>query len=572
MHEGDNTTPSSPAPRPGLGPLLPLTPGTKTPAVSGWAEPDYVGVESGSHVALRCDGLVVVDCDSFEAAKLWHDAHPEPTYVVKTPRGRHLHYRWTEGSPSGPAVGVLPGVDIRAGSRSYVVLPPTPGYEVVDDTEPLAFDPNWLPSRKQSEVLDAAHEGWTTIPEGRRNNTLTAFAGMLRKQGAGEQAMLDALKGLNRAFCVPPLPDDDIRRIVQSVGRYEPDPDVVSRDGEPSLPSESWLIRADQLGPPRPVRWLLDDLVLQGELTHLDGREGIGKGLLCVSLAVIAVEAGGGVIWLSAEDSPRDTVVPRLRAAGISDVLLERVHFHVLDVPFSIEKDSRRLREDIARLDAGLIVVDPVKSYGGGSQLTPDSNNDLHARALMGPLSAIAQACDIAVVSVGHWRKGSDDLPAADRSHGSVGFRQVARGVVSMARRGERGAISLTKCNLGPTGHTVEYTIETRHVDFSGGGGEYPVLQFGPRYDGDLDSWLREQRVTAQRPTGDHAALAEAIDQRVATDGKLPSKSTVCQAEWAREAFGERVSEYAYRKSLDLLHDSGRTESRKGLGWYRTGS
>jgi len=572
MREGDHSTTPAGLPWPGTGPLIPLKPGTKVPAVAGWAQPDYVGVESGSDLGLRCDGLVVVDCDNLVAARQWLDTHPAPMRVVKTPRGFHFYYSATPESPTGPMVRVLPDVDIRAGSGSFVVVPPTPGYKEVQTRDLVPFNPAWLPS-EQEKLLAEVQDGWDTVPEGRRNNTLTAMAGMLRKQGASETVMLATLKALNRAVCDPPLPDEDVRTIVRSVGRYAPDPDfdVVPRDTEPALHSESWLIRADQLGQPRPVRWLLSDLVLQGELTHLDGREGIGKGLFCVYLAALTVEAGGGVIWLSAEDSPRDTIVPRLRAAGVSAESLERVYFHALDVPFSLEKDSRRLRDEVLRLGVRLIIVDPVKSYGGGSQLTPDSNNDLHARALMGPLSAIAQGTDISVVSVGHWRKGSDDLPAADRSHGSVGFRQVARGVVSMARRGEPGAISLTKCNLGPTGYTVEFTIETRHVEFDGGSREYPVLQLGSQYDGDLATWMRAQRGTAKRPSRDYAALAEAIHQQAATDGKLPSKSKVCNSEWSHKAFGKAVSEHAVRKALGLLEGSGRAERREGLGWYRTG-
>ena len=106
----------------------------KAPAVSGWASPGYVGVSPDMHttqglwLGLRCDNLVVVDCDTDEAAKFWlaryNPGRNRRTYVRKTPRGFHFVYTWTEGSPTGPAVGVFPHVDIRAGRGSQIVFTP----------------------------------------------------------------------------------------------------------------------------------------------------------------------------------------------------------------------------------------------------------------------------------------------------------------------------------------------------------------------------------------------------------------------------------------------------------------
>jgi hypothetical protein len=117
---------------------IPLkTDGSKAPAIAGWNKPEYhctleEALEQSEWVGLRADGLVIIDCDSRAAFDAWVDhvgGRDNLGHVVATPRGFHVYYLWSEGSPAGPAVGVFPKTDIRAGRGSYVVCPPTPGYE-----------------------------------------------------------------------------------------------------------------------------------------------------------------------------------------------------------------------------------------------------------------------------------------------------------------------------------------------------------------------------------------------------------------------------------------------------------
>jgi hypothetical protein len=203
---------------------LPLrTDGSKRPAVAGWAEPEYRGVEPTGWVGLRCDDLVVIDCDSAEAYEAWCAAHPAAanTHTVKSPRGYHLYYRRTPKAPTGPAVGVLPDIDVRAGSGSYVVCPPTPGYEG-DDREVLPFDSAWLP-RGQAIAARPASDEWTVMPNGRRNSTLTRYAGLFRATGMATDTVQEVLTAINRLCCDPPLPSHEIDTIARSSGRWAPE-------------------------------------------------------------------------------------------------------------------------------------------------------------------------------------------------------------------------------------------------------------------------------------------------------------------------------------------------------------
>jgi len=59
--------------------------------------------------------------------------------------------------------------------------------------------------------------------EGGRNSHLTSIVGALQRQGLAPQAILAAVNAENHATCSPPLGDDEVLRIVDSIGRYPPE-------------------------------------------------------------------------------------------------------------------------------------------------------------------------------------------------------------------------------------------------------------------------------------------------------------------------------------------------------------
>lgn len=213
----------------------PLGAKPKAPAVQAWASPGYQGVDLGVNdwhakdftdewFGLRCDGIVVIDCDNEEARDAWLERSGGVcTFTRKTPHGWHFFYRATVGSPTGPATSVFPKTDIRAGSGSQVVFY-APGYEDHLTAPMTDFDPSWLPT--QAEVLRDAEE-WSEMPEGRGNNTMAAIAGTLRRQGMDYPTMLRVLLYVNKLTMTrDPMPPEMVNQIALSVSRYDPDPDV----------------------------------------------------------------------------------------------------------------------------------------------------------------------------------------------------------------------------------------------------------------------------------------------------------------------------------------------------------
>lgn len=448
--------------------FLALKPNTKQPTAAKWSSPTYKGIDAAKHarVGLRCDGLVVIDCDSALAVKQWRARTDEmATRFHSTPHGGHFLYTFTPGSPTGPQVGVLPGIDVRAGRGSQIVFPPTEGYKVVDKHQPAPFRPEWLPQTASAtgsaEMLD-----WDTIPEGFRNDTLTAFAGAFRRQGMSPEMIYKALLGLNEGLCEPTLPASEIETIVRSAARYSPQPDW-SIDVE--LETDDLLLWMKDMTLPPPPSWLWRPYIPEGRLVLLDGSEGIGKGLFCAWLAK-RVAADNTVLWMSTEDDPEEDIQRRLLAAGYDRDEDHAIGFFVIDPRFPAHIDM--LESAILEHQAQLVIMDPGRSFLAG----PDGmkgmsyNDEAFIRPGLEALNKLAKRTDCTIIFVHHWNKNTATT-VQYRSGGSGSFAQVVRHRLTLAwhgpTEGGAGAFEVSKSNIGPRGHVHGYEIRPSADEFA---------------------------------------------------------------------------------------------------------
>jgi hypothetical protein len=190
------------------------------------------------------------------------------------------------------------------------------------------------------------------------------------------------------------------------------------------------------------VKWLWPGRIPRGKLTVVDGDPGVGKSLLACDMAARTstgkqwpdktrgLRGGGGVLMLAAEDGTRDTIRPRVEAAGgdLSRVLV------LQHVPGS----DGGLRAPVLPLDLGVIeaivtaervrlaVVDVLTEY-----IAPDvrMNADPEMRRALAALAAVAEATDTALVAIRHLNKRNDVNNPLYRGGGSIAITGRARAV-----------------------------------------------------------------------------------------------------------------------------------------------
>jgi hypothetical protein len=139
----------------------------------------------------------------------------------------------------------------------------------------------------------------------------------------------------------------------------------------------------------------------------------------------------GTVLIIQAEDGVKDTLGPRLVAAGANRKkvkLLEATKTKSEDKgdgqrPFSLADDLSKLGELLREFeDVQLIIIDPITAYMGRKI---NSNDNAQVRAVLDPLASFAEEDRVAILAVTHMNKVNGD--AIKRIIGSGAFTAVAR-------------------------------------------------------------------------------------------------------------------------------------------------
>jgi len=295
---------------------------------------------------------------------------------------------------------------------------------------------------------------------------------------------------------------DGLRALAKAAPPWTPAPDGAAGEGSPeradagqpaAAPAE-----AKQADGPMMVcmadvrrvvlRWLWPGRIPLGKLAMITGDPKLGKSVLSLSIAA-AVSRGlpwpdgadapepGGVVLLSAEDDPADTIRPRLDAAG-ADV--SRVHL-LAAVRRQGKERHPSLADDLPAIVAAvaavpgcrLLIVDPITAYMGGT----DSHVNAEVRGMLAPLAKIAADAGIAVVLIAHMNKASGGK-ALYRVNGSLAFVAAARAThVCVEDAAEKGRVLFLPSggNLGPDAKGLAYRVVGSPEDAT-----VPVLAWEP--------------------------------------------------------------------------------------------
>jgi AAA domain len=244
-------------------------------------------------------------------------------------------------------------------------------------------------------------------------------------------------------------------------------------DGQ-QLPSGLVMVRAADVTPVA-VDWIWDGRIARGKQTIVAGAPDVGKSQIGAYIAARitkrerwpngALAPQGDVVILASEDAIDDTWVPRLMAAGAD---LARVHFVKMVIDergkrrtFNLQEDLEALAEKLCELDKPqLVIIDPITSYLGkvDAHRTPD------VRAVMEPVTALAERCRVGIFAVTHPPKAQGT--AMNAFTGSMAFVASARiaFIVVDEPETERRLMLEVKNNVGIKAQGRGYTIEGTKV------------------------------------------------------------------------------------------------------------
>jgi hypothetical protein len=379
------------------------------------------------------------------------------------------------------ASGKMPGIDIR-GEGGYVIAPPSLhasgkryAWHEEGHINSVALAPwpprlvAWLTEHLEGNKSPTA--GDDSIPEGTRNSTLTSIAGRLRGQGYDEPDLLNQLLVQNNTRCRPPLPEEEVKRIARSVGRYPPNvrasnPKVKSTGSAPTADGfdlDALHCMADV--EPASVDWLWQDRIPLGMLTSLEGNPGVGKSFLTHALAA-AISNGrplplqdarppADALLLTTEDAIAHTIKPRLEGLGAN---MERIHVYDESLPLD-DQGVENLENLVKALRAQLVIIDPITAF---LPVKMDINRANEVRSVLSSLSRLADRRRCAIVIIRHLTK-SKASKAIYQGLGSIDFSAACRSVLLAGNdpdNEQHRALVQTKNNLGPIAEATGYRID----------------------------------------------------------------------------------------------------------------
>ncbi len=499
--------------------VFPLRAGTKRPlsahgfhdgtdstsqARRWWSEfPDAgVAVATG-----RKSGLVVVDVDPRNGGDetlrslITQFGELPPTRCVATGGGgQHYYFR----HPGGVIPGVQslwPGIDLKS-DGGYVVAPPSrhpsgmrykfvPAVGPDGELLPVLPMPGWMheevvkaKKRELAKALkpatkDEKGEAILAYPEGSRNNALTSFAGVMQRRAMSYGAVLAALLAENEARCRPPLKEEDVVRIVDSVSRYEPEDPVKGAVTPKSLGMvdvQEWLTTE-----PPPIDWVLTGRLAKGDCALLVGPEACGKSWFSLDVGV-AGGAGRPILGYKPFSGPRRRVLI-VDEENPPELMWERLrhlaHAHEVE-PEELDEQLYMLKQcqGFTFRDAGMVadlqrkveVIQPdiivIDSATAVSNV--DNENDAVAirRLFHDCLYPLREICGSTILLLHHanklvWKKGDEAPRGSSAVRGSGDYSAAADAVLFLWPTDDKGVwrLATEKVRRGPTPPDLRYEI-----------------------------------------------------------------------------------------------------------------
>lgn len=291
------------------------------------------------------------------------------------------------------------------------------------------------------------------ILDGARNKTLASLAGTMRKRGMTQESIKAALLAENALRCNPPLPDDEVGSIAESIGRYAPaeakSPASLAGD-VPDYLASVHSARDIMATPQRPVDYCVPNKVPSG-LVMLAGRPKARKSWAALQIGIARATGGETlgakcepcrVLYLALEDNDHRMRV-RLEFFGLTpETAPEKLHFVYTwrQGAFGVSD----LEEWLRRFpDTGLVIVDVLQKFRGAKDVRQGQYEADYAMLSMLHRLA-AERPGLTVLVVHHVKKGGTADPIESLS-GTFGIAGAADAMIVLTKRmdNERWAVHI---------------------------------------------------------------------------------------------------------------------------------
>jgi putative DNA primase/helicase len=344
---------------------------------------------------------------------------------------------------------------------------------------------------------------------------------------------------------------------------------------------KAFVVRLDQEVRSDP-EWLWPGRLPSKRVSLVMGRQGDGKSTFSSWLCAVVTSglpwpddpvrfarAPGSVVILQAEEIGGEDILPRVEAMGGDPARVHQLKWVIqgegVETGFVIGRDCQVLADLCEEIgDVKLVIIDPVKSFVGGTK----GNNDGEVREFMGPLFRLTERFSFATVLIAHPNKDAEK-EVLDRVSGSGAYSQMARSVWYFSEDPadpSRRMLSLMKGNvrgLTRTAISFGYNEERMTVDWDA----TPVKLTAQNVDSLLQRAMRTAKVPSSPRGPAPAKTSDATNLILDLLGGGPLLLTQVQAlVMDRAGIGESTFRRALRSLLDA---DGRVVRRKDEASHR---
>lgn len=483
--------------------VLPLLPNDKRPASAHgvhdatidldkirawWAQnPNYnIGIAAGEK-----SGIVVFDIDprnggsdSWDDFTTEHGGVPDGICQLTAGGGQHHIAQWRDGLKS---CELRPGVDFLANGRYFVVAPSSVNNkeyvweESSDPTDgicPFVIPESWLAAMAVRKVIVSATDG--ELITGNRNAGLASMAGSMRRSGFSASEIYAAIMTANTERCDIPLPLSDVKRIAESISRYEPEHDVGASTALGDAAAESLIgkdadvieklnaIFGDELGSDYEAPdELVEGLITIGSSVVVYGDSNSGKTFWALSVAASVAmgttcygrKTDPGLVVYLASESPtsirsRVQAIKKHYGDDLENLVVVQapVNFYLGDGDANDVIELVRKVEEMKGQSVRLIVGDTLARISAGA----NENSGEDMGPVMSRFDVVAAATKACMMIIHH--NGKD---AAKGSRGWSGIRAHIDTEIEVSEKDGVRSVTVTKQRELPSkGEAIYFKLE----------------------------------------------------------------------------------------------------------------